>query len=354
MNASIVRFALATLSAIVPLEVAQAHHVGGAGNTSSAGPINTISASTLEAGHAVAGVTIDYTSLNTLASSALVKATTAGIDGVHGLKTLQSYSFVAAYGVTNDLTLSMRLPWINRTGIAAAERDPSTNMIEVLDHGGADGVGDISVQGQYRFLRSGSFEAAALLSITAPTGLTNGRSRQDELLDAEFQPGSGAWAGNFGLALTHRAGPWSFDANVMYELNGEGTQNTDLGDIFLYNFAVSHRVIEFNAGDPMFNGGHAHHAGDDGHHHDRAEHSTHYAALDLVLELNGQWHEKQSQSGLADANSGGHTNFLSPGLRLTAGRLSAFASVGIPVLNDFNGIQPDNDWRVTSGILIGF
>ena len=354
MNATIVGFAIAALSAIIPLEFAQAHHVGGAGNTADAGPINTISASTLEASCAVAGVTIDYTSLNTLAGSTLVNATATGIDGVHGLRTLQSYSLVAAYGVTNDLMFSLRLPWIDRTGIDAAERDPSTNIIDVLDHGGADGVGDISVQVQYRFLRNGSFEAAALLGFTAPTGPTNRLSRQDELLDAEFQPGSGAWAGNFGLALTHRAGPWSFDANVMYEVNGEGTQNTDLGNIFLYNFAVSHRLTALSSGDPMFNGGQAHHAGDDGHHHNRAEHSTQSAALDLVLEVNGQWHEKQSQSGLADANSGSRSIFLSPGLRLTAGNMSAFASVGIPVLNEFNGIQPDNDWRMTSGILIGF
>ena len=216
MSAAIVRFAIATLSAIVPLGLAHAHHAGGAGNTSGAGPINTISASTLEAGHAVAGVTIDYTSLNTLADSTLVNAAASGIDGVHGLKTLQSYSLVAAYGLTNNLMLSARLPWVNRTGIAAAERHASTNVIEVLDHGAADGVGDISVQGQYRFIKFGTFEAAALLGVTAPTGPTNRRSRQDELLDAEFQPGSGAWAGSLGLALTHRAGAWSFDANVMY------------------------------------------------------------------------------------------------------------------------------------------
>lgn len=354
MNANLGRLAAATVLAIIPLRLAHAHHAGGSGNTSGAGPINTISAETLEAGLTLVGVTIDYTSLNTLSDSTLFNATAAGIEGVHGLKTLQSYNLVAAYGVTNDLMLSMRLPWVRRTGIAAAEKDAASNLIEVLDHGGADGVGDISMQGQYRFLNSGSFEVAALLGFTAPTGPTNRRSRQSELLDAEFQPSSGAWAGNFGLAFTHRAGPWSFDANVMYELNGEGTQTTDLGDIFLYNVAISHRLTALPPQGPMFHGKHAHDEGDDGHHHAASEHATPAAAVDLVLEINGQWHEKQVQSGLTDDNSGGQTIFLSPGLRVTAGNISAFASLGVPLLNDFNGIQPDNDWHLTSGVVIGF
>lgn len=104
----------------------------------------------------------------------------------------------------------------------------------------------------------------------------------------------------------------------------------------------------------MFHGKHAHDEGDDGHHHAASEHATPAAAVDLVLEINGQWHEKQVQSGLTDDNSGGQTIFLSPGLRVTAGNISAFASFGVPLLNDFNGIQPDNDWHLTSGVVIGF
>ena len=355
MTFSIKRGALGVASMLLSAHPALAHHAGGSGNTGGAGPINTISASTLEAGHAVAGVVVDYTRLNTLSDATLSAATAAGIDGVHDLKTLQSDALVGAYGVTNDLMISFHLPYVKRTGIRAAEEDPSTNSIEVLDHGGADGFGDVSLLGQYRFFNDAQSrtQAALLLGLKAPTGPTNRRSRQDELLDAEFQPGSGAWSGSFGMALTHRAGPWSFDANVLYELATKGTQNTNLGDLFMYNAAVSLRLMGLAGPTPMFHGAHAHNDGDDGH-ADHQEEAPGGPALDLVLELNGQLHESQVRLGVTDENSGGHTLNVSPGVRLSIGNVSGFASAGIAIVNDFNGIQPDNDWHVTTGVLVAF
>ena len=38
--------------------------------------------------------------------------------------------------------------------------------------------------------------------------------------------------------------------------------------------------------------------------------------LDLVLELNGEWHDKQRIAGIPDPNSGGTTVYLSPGVRV--------------------------------------
>jgi hypothetical protein len=72
--------------------------------------------------------------------------------------------------------------------------------------------------------------------------VTDRRNNQGELFDAEFQPGSGSWDVLFGLAYTKRFGAWPFDANVLYMLVTEGVQNTDLGDRFLYNAAISYRL----------------------------------------------------------------------------------------------------------------
>ena len=105
----------------------------------------------------------------------------------------------------------------------------------------------------------------------------------------------------------------------------------------------------------MFHGAHAHAHGDDGHVHSHThDEEASGPALDLILELNGQWHEKQVTNNDTNENSGASTIFISPGLRLTIDGVSGFASVGIPVLNDFNGIQPDNDWRVTTGVMVAF
>jgi hypothetical protein len=49
-------------------------------------------------------------------------------------------------------------------------------------------------------------------------------------------------------------------------------------------------------------------------------------ALDLVLELNGEWHDNQWIAGVVDPNSGGTTPYLSPGVRAVIDRYAAFVS----------------------------
>lgn len=338
---------------------AQAHHPGGMGNTGGAGPINTLSASTLEAGASVAGISFVYTDYSRLSDRTLIEATEAGIEDVHGLGTIESYALNYAYGFTRDLTIGFRLPYQKRTGIKAAEEEPGSTEVEAEDHGGSDGVGDLSLFGQYRFLNdaAGGNEAAVILGLKTPTGETGRRSPHGELLDAEFQPGSGSWDPLFGLAVTHRSGPWSFDANVLYNLVTEGTQRTDLGDQVLYNLAVSYRLSAARGHSPMFAGGPGHDHNGDGQAHAGHAHEAAGAAgpaLDLVLELNGEWHDKQEAGGETDLNSGGHTLYVSPGLRLSVDTWASYVSLGIPVVADMNGIQSEPEWRLVGGMSVGF
>ena len=341
----------ADAAVFLSVNTAFAHHPGGAGNVGDAGPINTISATTLEQGQTVAGVVVDYSSLKTLSDARLTAAAAAGATGVHGLRSIQATSLSAAYGVTSDLTLGLRLPVVRRTGIRAAEDDGS-GAIDVLDHGSSTGLGDLTILGQYRFVndRAVRFEAALLAGLTVPTGATGRRSRQGDLLDLEFQPGSGSWNGLLGLALTKRAGQWSFDSNVLYVRAGDGTQNTNLGDQVLANAAVSYRLTGFaaSAAGPMYHGAIPH------DHVEPQVSSKTGPKLDLVLELNGEWHGKQTTAGVTDANSGGTTVYLAPGVRLSQDRWSAFVSVGVPVIRDSNGIQPEPEWRVRSGLGVAF
>ena len=79
------------------------------------------------------------------------------------------------------------------------------------------------------------------------------------------------------------------------------------------------------------------------------EHESTGPSLDLVLELNGEWHAEQVTSGIGDPNSGGNTIFLSPGLRLSQDKWSSFVSVGIPIVDNLNGIQSEPDLRIIAG-----
>lgn len=357
----------AAITFLLATSTAQAHHAGGIGNAQGAGPINTISASTLEQGHSVAGFTVDYTSFDTLSDAELLAAAAADIEDVHGLDTIQSFGLSFSYGVTNDLMLTVRLPYVRRTGIREVPHaheehedgevhiEHEEEAVEVENIGSTSGIGDLSLLGQYRFLNdhAARTEAALLFGLKTPTGKTDER-HGDEVLEAEFQPGSGSWDPLFGLALTHRMGPWSFDSSVLYTLVTEGTQGTDLGDLFLYNAALSYRLTSLGGVAPMFHGAHSHEVGDDGHAHSHAEEGGHGAALDLVLELNGEWHGKQETAGVEDENSGGNTIYVSPGLRLSIEQWSGFVSVGVPVVKDLNGIQAEPDWRVSTGASLAF
>jgi hypothetical protein len=79
-----------------------------------------------------------------------------------------------------------------------------------------------------------------------------------------------------------------------------------------------------------------------------------HVALDALLEINGEWHDKQRTLGVTDPNSGGTTIFVSPGLRLTVENWSSYVLVGIPVVNDYNGIQATPTWRVLAGVSVVF
>jgi hypothetical protein len=338
---------------------ASAHHPAAVSGSGGAGPINTISATTLGQGQSAASVTYEYINFGGLSDADLIAGALASGSHVHSISTIEAIALSYAYGITKDFTVSLRLPWIRRTGIHEAEFEEPDPDPEFNIRGGDSGIGDLTALGQYRFYNNAATqtEAALLAGIKAPTGATDRNNKQGERFDAEFQPGSGSWDGLFGLAFTQRSGPWSFDANVLYVLVTKGTQETDLGDRFLYNAAISYRLTGLNRPSPMklgampepmwHNGPHTH----EQEHHEEAPAGP---ALDLVLELNGEWHAKETDDGIKDPNSGGNTIYVSPGVRLSMDKWSGFVSVGIPIVNDLNGFQSEPRLRVLSGMAVAF
>jgi hypothetical protein len=195
-------------------------------------------------------------------------------------------------------------------------------------------------------------QLSVLLGVKTPTGATDERDDEGELFETEFQPGSGSWDGLFGLAGTQAKGRWSFDGNVLYILATEGAQQTDLGDRFQYNGAVSYRILGGSYGNEQAEVHEHHHR--DHHPHTHAINSRRGLALDVALELNGEWQAEQNIAGETDPNSGGNVVFLSTGLRLTSNRWSGFALVGVPIINDLNGVQSEPEYRLLGGLTAGF
>ena len=341
-------------TALLLLTPAFAHHPSGAGSAGQAGPIVTIPGTTLEKGDSSAAVVFEMIKFNALSDAQLAVA-----GHPHSLDTLLATSLFYSYGVTNDLTLTLRLPFVRRTDIR--EGHVHGGVPEIHQLGDSAGVGDLSVFAQYRLLndRASKTAVALLLGVKLPTGDTSVDTANGERFETEFQPGSGAWEGMFGLAFTKRFGSWSFDANVLYTLATQGAQETDLGDRFQYNAAISYRLGGLlGSGGPMYAGAlpePMYHGGPKNRPHKHAhEEAPQGPALDLVIEINGEWHARQDIAGVTDPNSGGNVVFLSPGLRLSYEKWSGFVSVGVPIVNDLNGLQAEPDWRVLTGVAINF
>ena len=191
------------------------------------------------------------------------------------------------------------------------------SAIEYL--GSAKGIGDARIYANYQLWASESSQASLLFGVKAPTGKDDELSLDGHLLEAEFQPGSGSWDTMLGVAYSTGVGAWTFDSNLLYSFVTEGSQVTDLGDIFNYNFAFSYPVN-------MVNGG-----------------SQSSWRVALLLEANGEWRERVNISGQDEKNSGGNLLYLSPGLSLSNGSWFGSLSFGKAIEN-LNGVQsqPEN------------
>ena len=367
------------LAAISP---AMSHHPSGTGTSSTGGPIVTIPGTTLQQGASALYLIFEHFSFDEL-SDAVLEGAAARHEHAHSLATLESPALGYSYGLTDRLMVSLQLPYVVRTGIREASHHHHDEAAaghahseggeteeheheggethhempvaenETVDRGDTEGIGDLTLFGQYRFYgQNTGLQASLLTGIKTPTGRTGERDDQGELFEAEFQPGSGSWDPMLGLALSQAQGRWSVDGNVLYTIATEGTQHTDLGDRFHYNGAVTYRLLGGDAETSHKTAmNHSHHG--HSHHHQHAL-SPEGLVIDAVLELNGEWQAKQNISGETDPNSGGNVVYLSPGIRIASNRWSGFATVGIPIINDLNGLQSEPTYRLFGGVLVGF
>src|SRR5262245_40173934 len=100
------RFIAALIVSTVGVSAASAHHPG-VGGIGGGGGIFTIGAGTLDQGQFAFSAFVEYIRLKQLSDATLLA--NIGND-VHGLQSIESRSLAVAFGITNDLTVSVRLP----------------------------------------------------------------------------------------------------------------------------------------------------------------------------------------------------------------------------------------------------
>jgi len=325
-----------------------------------AGSITTMSAVTLPRSATTAGLESQFISNNEISDADLERYADEG-EQVHSAATIGSLSLNTSRGLTDNLTVGLNLPYMEKTNIREGahhhaedahdeheeavdeeheEHEESTaDAIENL--GDSSGLGDITVYGQYRFIGSSDSElhVSTLFGVKAPTGKTNNVSTDGQLLETEHQPGSGSWDPLMGLTVTRQWRAITVDSNIQYSFAGDGSQSTNLGDVVNYNVALSYR----SATSPDHDRGSSHHTGVDSH-----------SYWDVALEVNGEWRDYVNVAGQRNANSGGNLVYLAPSARYNSGNgWAAYVSVGVPIVENLNGIQSDPKLRVFAGVSVG-
>ena len=321
------------------LQTAQATHTGSTVlGTGGSYAINTDSAVPLEPLQWSAGIRVENTEFDSLTDEEIDAAIEAGADpDIHSVDSLLESALTAAFGVTRNFTIGLKLPYISRQGIREPEHghdeegdeheeeeEHHEEPAEIENLGDSKGIGDLSLYGQFRFYHDQETQSslALLFGIKTPTGTTDEHATNGERFETELQPGSGSWDPFAGLALSRGIGEsWNLDSSVTYRITGEGSQNTDLGDVLSYNLGL--------ACNSPWGGSNS--------------------KLNFILELNGEWRDSIEKSGAKDKNSGGDWLMLSPGVSFGSKRWSAFAMAGLPLIDEPDGVQDERKWRATIG-----
>jgi hypothetical protein len=329
-----------------------ASHTGGMsfmGGKQFASPMNTESAITAPKGNFNVGARYEYRKLQKLSAATREALKTANPNAdLHSADSLMVPSFSLSYGVTDDLTIGVRVPLVYRFGMEDSHahlEDGAVHEVENMDLGDNEGLGDTLFFGQYRFYKDEATRThvSLLLGVNAPTGDTKERvhstgagGHDGTRFETELQPGSGAWNGLLGLAFTKQLDAMSFDSSVMYSISTEGAQGSDLGDSVGYNISSAYRLPLAGLAE-LFN----------------------KSALDFVLEFNGQHQEHEEQAGVKVGNSGGNSLYISPGLRFVSGsnrwnNWNVGTSFGYPIVDDSNGDQDALDYRILGTVNVNF
>ena len=304
----------------------------------SSGAVNTISAQTMKNGKFALGLRSEYISNNTLSDEVLEKSVNAGVDDVHSIDSLSVNSFSIVYGVTDALMLNLNIPYIQRDNIRSGEEE--FGVAEVDNHGDSEGLSDVTALLQNKIYDADEMQFSLLYGLKIPTGKTD-ISDEDELLELHLQPGSGSWDLLTGIVFSKHFNALTLHSNILYQYTTKGEQDTTLGTLFNYNMALSYKVIPLGEFEM--------------HTHNPSPRDTFYFGLDIFTELNGEYRTKDTISNEKDENSGGHVLNSTLGARLLTNKgFSSFLAISVSLIENLNGIQNKNDYKLIFGVGVSF
>lgn len=292
---------------------------------------------TLDEGHGYAWFRLIYTRPDQRSDSELKALSSEGVDA-HNTRYDLNASAGAAYGMTHRLTVSFELPFVRHEDIRVAEPNGS-----IEDLGSVAGIGDLNLLAKYRITAGETAGVAIIGGIKIPSGSTHQRDRFGERLETEHQPGTGSWDSIFGASAGAKVGAVGLAASAIYQLAGEGAQQTRLGNRLQGGVAISHHFGP---------------AEEEHHDHEDADHELarpHANSWDAVVELAGEWEGRQRIGGVVEQDSGGKWAWVAPGVTFNASSgWSASAAFAIPIVQRIRASHPNNASRFLVSLGHGF
>ena len=140
------------------------------------------------------------------------------------------------YGILHTLQVGAIVPYVSRVLTLEDPVGP--------DRLSAQGLGDVTVYGKWRYYRWDEVGKAMNFSILAGLELPTGADHlQDKgiVLPADEQPGSASWDPFIGTAVTYEPGRWRLNALALYKRVGEGTHEYKQGNQFFAELAAGNR-----------------------------------------------------------------------------------------------------------------
>lgn len=232
---------------------------------------------------------------------------------------------VAGYGATSSFTLFGVLPYLDK------ELDVTLPGGERVSRE-TTGVADARLFGRYTLFRKDgrgrTFRIAPFAGLELPTGDDDDADHLG-VLPPTLQLGSGSWDPFFGAVATYQTLDYQLNWQAAYKAN-TASNDFELGDELRLDASVQYRLWprELGAGVPGF--------------------------FLAGMEGNYLYQGRNRMAGVADADSGGHTFFLSPSLQYGTKRWVLEAIVQVPVIQDLNGDALEDDAIVRAGFRINF
>lgn len=276
--------------------------------------------SPLEVGSSGMRIDVRYLSVGTLYQDG---SKTANTD--HELEThlTQQYSFFYALG--SSVSLAALVPVPRRHSELLSNQG-------VLVTGNQFGIGDVAFLARYKPIVGHGMESTYIISLVGgiklPTGRTDGRDSQGDLLDAHVQLGTGSTDMLMGASGFAAIGRTAFIVNILGGFSGKGSNGHQFGNTLNYDVTVRYGLTPDDYDSPQL-----------------------FATLSLIGELRG--HERQN--GFVNNNSGGNVVYASPGLQLfITPALTLELSYQQAIIHGLYGQQLGEDYRFVSGIQILF